>query len=105
MPDADDGAPFIASAETFADANACVAHLARFVEASAPPAFAASAGPYRIADGDMRAHRIRPRDWGHEIEELRCLGAALSSRVWRHSMSDVKSFTVEDIGKMSFPGE
>lgn len=102
----DDVAPsFGPTLRTFPDASACSAELASLVRASAPPAYAAAAGPYLIASDDLRAHRIRARDWGHEIEEFRCAGAALSSRRWTHSMSDVKPFTIEDIGRMSFPAE
>lgn len=103
VPDA--GPPFGAATRTFASAAACSKQLAAIVQSSTAPAFDAAAGPYVIATGDTRAHRIKARDWGHEIEEFRCLDAALSSRRWTHSMSDVKPFTVEDIGGMSFPAE
>lgn len=99
-----EGAPFL-PVRAFADAPACIAHLRVFVRESAPPAFDAAAGPYEVAPGDTRAHRIKARDWGHEIEEFRCWDAALSSRRWTHSMSEVKPFTMEDIGRMSFPAE
>lgn len=105
ISDADNGPPFGSAIRTFANAPACSEHLSAIVRASTPPAFDAAAGPYAIAAGDARAHRIKARDWGHEIEEYRCLGAALSSRRWTHSMSEVKPFTVEDIGKMSFPAK
>lgn len=96
-------APFVASSSAFHDPVSCVAHLSALVRASAPPAYDAAVGPYVIAPADTRAHRVKAREWGHEIEEFRCLGPALSSRRWTHSMSGVKPFTVEDIGKMSFP--
>lgn len=96
-------APFVPSASTFSTPASCAAHLAGLVWASAPPAYDAAVGPYAIAPGDMRAHRVKAREWGHEIEEFRCLGAVLASRRWTHSMSGVKPFTIEDIGKMSFP--
>ena len=101
----DAGPPFGPEMRTFRDEFACSAELASLVRASTPPAYAAAAGPYRIAADDHRAHRIRARDWGHEIEEFRCAGAALSSRRWTHAMSDVKPFTIEDIGRMRFPAE
>lgn len=96
-------AAFVASAKTFTSSAACAAHLAALVRTSAPPAFDAAVGPYAVAAGDVRAHRVKAHLWEHEIEEFRCVGLALSSRRWTHSMSDVKPFTVEDIGKMSFP--
>lgn len=97
--------PFGGTTSTFPGAAACAAHLAAVVRASAPPAYDAAVGPYPIAPGDVRAHRVKAHQWGHEIEEFRCLGASLASRRWTHSMSDVKPFTIEDIGKMSFPAE
>jgi hypothetical protein len=103
--DDDAGPPFGPTLRTYRDASTCSAELASLVRASTPPAYAAAAGPYRVAADDHRAHRIRARDWGHEIEEFRCLSAALSSRRWTHAMSDVKPFTIEDIGRMSFPAE
>ncbi len=99
----DEGAPFVESPLNFADESACIAHLVEIVKASARPAFDAAAGPYRVAAGDMRAHRVRGQDWGHEIEEYRCLAAVLSTRRWNHAMIGVKPFTVEDIANMSFP--
>ncbi|HZF43846.1 MAG TPA: hypothetical protein VEZ48_10600 [Sphingomonadaceae bacterium] len=106
-PEVDDdaGPPFGHTLRTYRDASTCSGELASLVRASMPPAYAAAVGPYRIAAGDHRAHRVRARDWGHEIEEFRCLGAALSSRRWTHAMMDVKPFTIEDIGRMSFPAE
>lgn len=95
--------PFVPSAQKFADAASCSAHLAKIVRVSAPPAYAAAVGPYAIAAGDTRAHRVKARHWGHEIEEFRCTGAQLASRRWTHSMSDVKPFTMKEIGNMSFP--
>lgn len=91
--------------ESFANAGACAAHLAVLVKNSAPPAFDKAVGPYPIAPGDVRAHRVKAQGWGHDIEEFRCLGVALSARRWSHAMNDVKPFTIEDIGKMSFPEE
>lgn len=96
-------AAFVAAPEIFPDAPACAAHLAGLVRASAPPAFDSAVGPYAIAPGDVRAHRVKAQGWGHDIEEFRCLGARLDARRWTHSMNDVKPITVEDIGKMSFP--
>lgn len=100
--DADEhDAPFV-PARSFADPAACVAHLTALVAASRPPAYDAAAGPYRIAADDTRAHRVRAEAWGHEIEEFRCVGPALSSRRWSKSMSGVRPFTIEDIRGMSF---
>lgn len=103
--DEDVETPFVPSSPTFADAAACRAHLVAWVRASAPPAYDAAVGPYVIAPGDTRAHRVAARDWAHEIEEQRCLGAGLSSRRWTHSMTDVKPITLDDIRKMSFPAK
>lgn len=103
--EADEGPPFGSSMRTLPNASACSSELSALVRASAPPAFDAAVGPYAISAGDVRAHRVKARDWGHEIEEYRCLGAVLSSRRWTHSLSDVKPFTLEDIGRMSFPAE
>lgn len=100
---ADQGPPFAAAAQRFANAAACASHLASIVAASPPPAYDRAVGPYVIAPGDTRAHRVRARDWGHEIEEFRCLDAVLSSRIWSHDMSGVKPFTIEAIRGMSFP--
>lgn len=94
---------FVASAETFTDARGCIAHLAGIVATSTRPAWDNAVGPYVIASGDVRAHRVKARDRGHDIEEHRCLGARLDARRWTHSMNDVKPITVEDIGKMDFP--
>lgn len=99
------GAPFVAFAGSFADAGACAAHLATWVRDSAPPAYDAAVGPYAIAVGDVRAHRVAARGWAHEIEEHRCLGAALSGRRWTHGMNDVQPITLDDIRKMSFPAQ
>ena len=98
-----EGGPFVALPDSFATPAACAAHLGSLIKASAPPAFDRAVGPYTIADGDVRAHRVKAQGWGHDIEEFRCSGASLEGRRWSHSMSDVKPFTVEDIGKMSFP--
>ncbi len=95
--------PFVVSPQTFADAAACSAHLTAWVRASARPAYDAAVGPYAIAPGDTRAHRVAARGWAHEIEEQRCLAAVLSERRWTHAMSDVKPITIDDIRTMSFP--
>ena len=102
---ADEGPEFGPAIRTLPYASACAAELVALVRASTPPAYDAAIGPYAITVGDIRAHRIKARDWGHEIEEFRCLGATLSTRSWTHSLSDVKPFTIEDIGRMSFPPE
>lgn len=92
---------FEASAERFGDAAACRAHLARTVAASR--SYVSAKGPYQIAPDDVRAHRVRVVAAGHEIEELRCLGAELSSRTWTHGNGgEVAPFTIEDIEKMRF---
>lgn len=102
---ADAGPPFVAAAVTFASPPTCVAHLTALIRASAPPTFDSAVGPYAIAPGDVRAHRVSAKGWGHEIEEHRCLGAALGSRTWSHSMSDMKPITIDDISGMSFPAK
>lgn len=92
---------FEASAERFADAAACRAHLAGFVAASRD--HVSAKGPYEVAPGDVRAHRVRVVAAGHEIEEQRCLGSALSSRKWSHGAGgEVAPFTIDDIEKMRF---
>lgn len=98
-------APFAAAAQTFADEAACTFYLAAWVRGSGPPTYDAAVGPYRIAAGDTRAHRVAARDRAHEIEERRCSGAALSERRWTHSISDVKPITLDDIRQMSFPAK
>lgn len=95
--------PFVPAPQSFADEAACTAHLAAWVRGSARPTYDAAVGPYAIAPGDTRAHRVAARDRAHEIEEQRCLGAALSARRWTHSMAEVKPITIDDIRKMSFP--
>jgi len=99
----DEGAPFVKSPLSFADDRACIVHLRAIVNTSPKPAFDAAVGPYRVAAGDVRAHRVRGQAWGHEIEEYRCLEAVLSTRRWTHAMTGVKPFTVDDIANMSFP--
>lgn len=103
VSETDNETPFAAASQTFADEPACTAHLAAWVRDSAPPAYVAAVGPYRIAPNDTRAHRVAARDSGHEIDEHRCLGAALSARRWTHRMGEVKPVTMDDIRKMSFP--
>lgn len=88
---------------SFVSPEACIRELASVVAVGAGVGFDRSVGPYAIAPGDLRAHRVRAEGGGHEIEEWRCLGAAMSRRRWTHAMSEVKPFTIEDIEKMSFP--
>lgn len=103
LSEADGETPFVASRQDFVDAAACSAHLATWVRSSPRPAYDAAVGPYPIAPGDVRAHRVAARGWAHEIEEQRCLVEALSSRRWTHAMNDVKPITIDDIQNMSFP--
>ena len=100
-PPTDEGPPFARSPESFATSVACAAHLASLVKAGG--GFDRAVGPYTIASGDVRAHRLRARGGGHEIEEYRCLAATLEVRRWSRGAGDVKPFTMDDIGNMSFP--
>ncbi|CAA9489143.1 MAG: hypothetical protein AVDCRST_MAG39-653 [uncultured Sphingomonadaceae bacterium] len=69
----------------FADAAACRAHLAAEAAAARGGATAVE-GPYEVAPGDVRTHRVDATARGHRIAEQRCLGAALSRRSWTHDM-------------------
>jgi hypothetical protein len=95
-----DEVPFEPSAEVFPDAAACKGHLADFVvEARAAPHVAAE-GPYEIASGDVRAHKVLVAGGGHRIIEHRCLVEKLSARTWRHSMDgseDEQAPTIESM--------
>ena len=81
-----DEVPFEPSARIFADAAACKAHLGQLVGEARAAAHVAVEGPYEIAAGDVRAHKVLLAGSGHRITEHRCLGQQLSARTWRHSM-------------------
>ena len=72
---------------SYADAGACrtalVAHAAE-----ARGAAVAIEGPYEVAVGDVRMHRVDVSERGHRITEERCLVAALSRRSWLHEMRE-----------------
>lgn len=94
-------AEFEPSAERFADADACRAHLEGLVTEARQGDYAVVQGPYDIEAGDVRIHMIRAGEGGHRIFEHRCLGADLSSRTWLHSMasSEEEPFTVESAAR------
>ena len=84
----------------FAVASECRGHLAQIVAEARGDGFEAAEGPYEIAPGDVRAHRIRADGAGHRIEEYRCEEARLSARSWRRSMAGAEEeFTVESVAR------
>ncbi|HWH17513.1 MAG TPA: hypothetical protein VNT77_04130 [Allosphingosinicella sp.] len=95
-PAAAEEAKFEPSAESFADAAACRAHLQGIVVAAT--GYEHVRGPYDIAAGDVRIHMVRAEGSGHRIWEHRCLDQQLSARSWHHSMeADEEEFTVESV--------
>ena len=91
-------APFEPSAERFADAALCRAHLQSIVTAAA--GYDAVRGPYDLAEDDVRIHLIRTEENGHRIWEHRCLGASLSARTWQHAMAAAEDdFTIESVAR------
>jgi hypothetical protein len=92
--------PFEASAERFADAAACKAHLAAVAAGARGERYDAVEGPYEIAAGDVRIHMVRAEGPGHRIAEHRCLAEQLSGRSWTHSMEfEEPPFTVESVAR------
>ena len=69
-----------------ASAAACLALLVDEVRAARAASAMAAEGPYEIAPGDLRMHRVDVAEQGHRITEQRCLGFALSMRSWVHAM-------------------
>ena len=100
-----DEVPFEPSARTFADAAACRTHLVDFVKTARAENPVAAEGPYQIAPGDVRAHKVLVSGNGHSITEHRCLGDKLSSRTWRHSMEGAASDEPETIDSMAAKAE
>ena len=101
---ADFETPFEATSQSFADAAQCKAFLAARVGEARRQGFDAVEGPYEIAAGDVRIHTVRAEGQGHRIDEQRCLGAALATRSWRHSLEDEEdpgedAFTVEAVAR------
>ena len=97
---ADEPAPFEPGRESFADAGACKAHLFSLAAEARRGDYAAVEGPYDIAAGDVRIHMVRAEREGHRIAEHRCLGSALSSRSWRHSLAPAEEeFTIESVAR------
>ena len=93
-------APFEDSAERFADAAACKAHLANLAEDARAGGYDAVEGPYEIAGADVRVHMVRAEGAGHRIEEHRCLAGKLSGRSWTHAMEEAEEpFTVESAAR------
>ena len=95
-------APFVPSAERFADAAACRVHLEGVVGEARQQDYVAVEGPYAIAEDDVRIHMVRAEASGHRIDEHRCLGADLSARSWRHAMegaSAEEAFTIESVAR------
>jgi hypothetical protein len=98
--------PFEPSAETFADAAACQARLARIAaEARQVVGHAAVEGPYDVAPGDRRTHWVDISGSGHRITEHRCLVHKLSARSWRHSMDGSEAESPETIESMAAKAE
>ena len=93
--------PFEPSAEVFADADACKAHLGAFVADARRGSAAAVEGPYEIAAGDVRAHMVLVSGSGHRITEHRCLAEKLSTRSWRHSMDGSEEEAAPTIESMA----
>jgi hypothetical protein len=97
---ADAEAPFEASAERFADAAACKAHLAERAADARGGDFDAVEGPYELAADDVRIHTVHAEGTGHRIDEQRCLGRELSGRSWTHSLeAEEEEFTVESVAR------
>lgn len=94
-------AAFEPSFKAFADAAACKAHLVTLANGAGGSDYVAVQGPYDIASGDVRIHMILAEGDGHRIAEHRCLGAALSSRSWRHSMAgaEEEQATIESLAR------
>ena len=93
-------APFEDSAERFADAAACKAHLAGLADAAQGQGYDAVEGPYEIAAGDTRVHMVRAEGAGHRIEEHRCQAEKLSARSWTHAIEAAEEpFTVESAAR------
>ena len=93
-------APFEDSAERFADAAACTAHIAGLADAARADGYDAVEGPYEVAAGDVRVHMVRAEGAGHRIDEHRCLAEKLSGRSWTHAMEATEEpFTVESAAR------
>jgi len=91
---------FEASAQRFADAAGCRAHLGALVDAARIDRFDAAEGPYDMEPGDVRAHTVRAEGSGHRIAEYRCEEALLSARTWTHAMEAAEEeFTVESVAR------
>lgn len=91
---------FEAAGPGFAGPAECRGHLLQLVAAAGGDGFEAAEGPYELAPGDVRAHRIRSEGSGHRIEEYRCEEARLSTRSWRRSMAGPEEdFTVESVAR------
>lgn len=102
---ASDEVPFEPSKERFADAPACKARLAGLIAEARAHAHVAAEGPYELTPGDVRAHSVAVSGSGHSITEHRCLGEALSSRTWRHSMDGSASDEPDTIDSMAAKAE
>ena len=95
-----DETPFEDSAQRFADAAACKAHLAGVAAGARGEDYDAVEGPYEIAAGDVRIHMVRAEGLGHRIAEHRCLSEKLSGRSWNHTMEpEEEPFTVESVAR------
>lgn len=102
---ASDEVPFEHSPLKFADAGACRVHLVQWVAEARGKQVAGLQGPYEVAAGDVRAHRVVADRSGHRITEQRCLRETLSSRSWRHSMSGGPEEEEETIDSMAAKAE
>ncbi|HEY0625887.1 MAG TPA: hypothetical protein VGD10_04060 [Allosphingosinicella sp.] len=97
-PAAAEEVPFVVSAERFADAAACRAHIDGLAATARAERYDAVEGPYELVAGDVRIHMVKAEGAGHRISEHRCLAAELSARSWNHSMeADEEEFTVESV--------
>jgi hypothetical protein len=91
---------FEASAERFADAAGCRAHIVHLVADARRTGFDAAEGPYDLEAGDVRAHTVRSEGAGHRIAEYRCLAAQLSARSWTHALTQPEEeFTIESVAR------
>jgi hypothetical protein len=91
---------FEASAERFADAAGCRAHIAGLIANARRGGFDAAEGPYEMEAGDVRAHSVRSEGGGHRIAEYRCDGERLGTRSWTHVLGPPEEeFTVESVAR------
>lgn len=90
---ASEPAEFAPRDRRFADAGACRTHLEKLAGEARRQDYVAVEGPYTIAAGDIRIHKVRAEPAGHRITEHRCLESELASRSWRHAMGEAEAPT------------